>query len=82
MGGEKLPKDRHGSVEQQMYLGNGLWCSDKDSGILRGGKNLKPQEGVKPPRESVVTPGRRTKDWTLREAGSSGMGCRDAIFEL
>lgn len=68
--------------ETQMCLRNGLWFRDKAPRVLRGGKNLKPQEGVKPPRESVLTPGRRTKDWTLEEASSSGVGCRDAIYEL
>lgn len=52
-------------------LRSGLWSRDKDPRVLRRGKNPKPWKGVKLPKENVpVTPERRTRDWTLREARS------------
>lgn len=64
-------------------LRSGLWSRDKDPRVLRGGKSLKPREGVRFPKENVpVTLERRTRDWTLGEASSSGAGCTGAIFKL
>lgn len=65
------------SVAYTTELRSELWSRDKDPEVLRGGKNPKPQERVKFPKENVlVTPERRTRDWNLREVSSSGAGCR------
>lgn len=47
----ELPKDRHERVKWHSVFGSGLWSRDTNPRVLREGKNLQPQEGLKSPRE-------------------------------